>query len=129
MHMIRHRRSINEEDSKTIDAKKLKRKREKELEKDIKEVEDILIQDELKEIASDLGYDFIGGQTSGSFSLSDLVEVYVRYSDTEIQKIEVRILSSNPRFNCMRNTTDVEELAVQLQTATLIVKNVKQRLM
>lgn len=129
MHMIRHRRSINEEDSKTIDAKKLKRKREKELEKDIKAVEDILIQDELKEIASDLGYDFIGGQTSGSFSLSDLVEVYVRYSDTEIQKIEVRILSSNPRFNCMRNTTDVEELAVQLQTATLIVKNVKQRLM
>jgi hypothetical protein len=102
---------------------------EEEIEDDIEEVEEETIVDKLSKIGDDLGYDFIGGVTSGSFSLSNSVEVFVRYSDDKIQKLEVRLLKSNPRFNCMRNTTEVDNISVELQTATLIVKSVKQKLM
>lgn len=131
MNKFRHRRYIREadDDTSTISLKQLRRKAEKEAEKIDDEIEDMIMQDELKKIANDLGYDFIGGQTSGSFSLSNTVEVFVKYNNDRIQKLEVRILNSNPRYNCMRNSTDVEELAVQLQTATLIVKNIKRKLM
>lgn len=102
---------------------------EEEVEDEIEEVEEETIVDKLSKIGDDLGYDFIGGVTSGSFSLSNSVEVFVRYSDDKIQKLEVRLLKSNPRFNCMRNTTEVDNISVELQTATLIVKSVKQKLM
>jgi hypothetical protein len=102
---------------------------EEEIEDEIEEVEEETIVDKLSKIGDDLGYDFIGGVTSGSFSLSNSVEVFVRYSDDKIQKLEVRLLKSNPRFNCMRNTTEVDNISVELQTATLIVKSVKQKLM
>jgi hypothetical protein len=102
---------------------------EEEIEGEIEEVEEETIVDKLSKIGDDLGYDFIGGVTSGSFSLSNSVEVFVRYSDDKIQKLEVRLLKSNPRFNCMRNTTEVDNISVELQTATLIVKSVKQKLM
>lgn len=128
MHYLKRNRYVREaEDADDIVIVDDEDTDEEEIEDEVEEEETIV--DKLSKIGDDLGYDFIGGVTSGSFSLSNSVEVFVRYSDDKIQKLEVRLLKSNPRFNCMRNTTEVDNISVELQTATLIVKSVKQKLM
>jgi len=130
MHYLKRNRYVREaEDADDIVIVGDEDTDEEEVEDEIEEVEEETIVDKLSKIGDDLGYGFIGGVTSGSFSLSNSVEVFVRYSDGKIQKLEVRLLKSNPRFNCMRNTTEVDNISVELQTATLIVKSVKQKLM
>lgn len=117
----RHRRDDMSE-SKTIDF-------DRELKDIDDEIDDIDIEAALIEIGDKLGYDFISSNGSGSFSISDDVEVYVRFTDRGINKLETRILRSNPRFDCTKNTTTVNNLSIELQTAVLIIKDIKSKLM
>ena len=121
----RHRRDDMSE-SKTIDFDRALKDIDDEIDD---EIDDIDIEAALIEIGDKLGYDFISSNGSGSFSISDDVEVYVRYTDRGINKLETRILRSNPRFDCTKNTTSVNNLSIELQTAVLIIKDIKSKLM
>lgn len=94
----------------------------------VKDVEEILIEDQLAEIGDNLGYPFTSSNGKGSFSISDNVEVAVRFSPTQITAIEARILKNPARFNCTRNTTTVDNLSVELQTCVLIIKDIRSKL-
>ena len=91
--------------------------------------EEVPITDVLEEIGDNLGYPFTYSNTSGSFSVSDNVEVAVKFLDNFIQKIYVRILKNPARFDCSKNTTTIDNLSVELQTCVLIIKDVRQKLM
>ena len=91
--------------------------------------EEVPVTDALEEIGDNLGYPFTYSGTSGSFSVSDNVEVSVRIVNNEVQRIFTRILKNPARFDCTRNTTTVDNLSVELQTCVLIIKDVRQKLM
>lgn len=91
--------------------------------------EEVPVTDVLEEIGDNLGYPFTYSGTSGSFSVSDNVEVSVRFSDNKVQRIYTRILKNPARFDCTKNTTTVDNLSVELQTCVLIIKDVRQKLM
>ena len=94
---------------------------------EIEDVEETLIEDQLAEIGDNLGYPFTSHNGSGSFSISDSVEVSIRFTPTEITAIDVRILKNPARFSCTRNTTTVDNLSVELQTCVMIVKDIRSK--
>lgn len=94
----------------------------------IDDIEEMDIDEQLKKIGDNLGYDFTGSNGSGSFSISDNVEVAVRYTNKEVSAIETRILKRPANFNCLKNTTAVDNLSVELQTCVLIIKDIKSKL-
>lgn len=97
---------------------------------DVEEVEDILnIDNTLMSIGNKLGYDYTSSNGSGSFSVSDNVEVRVRFTPDKVVKVQTVILKNPARFDCTRNTTTIDNLSVELQTCVLIIKEIKQKLM
>ena len=97
---------------------------------DIEEIEDELdIDTTLRDIGDRLGYDFTSSNGSGSFSISDNVEVRVRYTPTKVVKVQTNILKNPARYDCTRNTTTVDNLSVELQTCVLLIKEIKQKLL
>lgn len=97
---------------------------------DIEEIEDELdIDATLRDIGEKLGYDFTSSKGSGSFSISDNVEVSVRYTPEKVVKVQTHILKNPPRYDCTKNTTTVDNLSVELQTCVLLIKEIKQKLL
>jgi HD superfamily phosphodiesterase len=114
--------------------KKLKEADDAEIENDeIEEIEDVIeeldIEAVLEEIADKLGFDYTSSNGSGSYSISDNVEVRVRFTPKKISRIQTVILKNPARFDCTKNTTTVDNLSVELQTSVLIIKEIKQKLM
>ena len=93
------------------------------------EIEEIDLDTELTKIADKLGFDYTSANGSGSYSVSDNVEVRVRYTQNKIVKIQTVILKNPARYDCTKNTTTVDNLSVELQTCVLIIKEIKQKLM
>lgn len=110
--MNKYRRSLYEDEEQEI----------------IDDVEELVIDDQLHEIGENLGYNFTSYNGRGSFSVSDNVEVNVRFTDDIITSIETKILKSPARYNCTRNTTTVDNLSVELQTCVLIIKEIRSKL-
>lgn len=97
--------------------------------KDIeKDEEELTIEDQLYEIGDNLGYDFTSYSGRGSFSISDNVEVSVRYTPEKITSIDTKILKNPAKFNCTKNTTTIDNLSVELQTCVLLIKEIKSKL-
>lgn len=109
---LRHKYNLHEDEEETI----------------VQDIEEILIEDQLAEIGDNLGYPFTSSNGKGSFSVSDNVEVAVRFTPKQITAIEARILKNPARFNCTRNTTTVDNLSVELQTCVLIIKDIRSKL-
>ena len=112
-------------------SKTLREKDDEEIEvfEDEVEVEELDIDSVLEEIANKLGFDYTSANGSGSYSVSDNVEVRVRYTKDKIVKIQTVILKNPARYDCTKNTTTVDNLSVELQTCVLIIKEIKQKLM
>lgn len=112
-------------------SKTLREKDDEEIEvvEDEVEVEELDIDSGLEEIANKLGFDYTSANGSGSYSVSDNVEVRVRYTKDKIVKIQTVILKNPARYDCTKNTTTVDNLSVELQTCVLIIKEIKQKLM
>jgi len=95
----------------------------------VDDVEDVVIEDQLFEIGEKLGYDFTASNGSGSFSISDNVEVRVRFTPRGIMSIQTVLLKNPARYDCTKNTTTVDNISVELQTCVLIIKEIKSKLM
>jgi hypothetical protein len=95
---------------------------------EIEIVEDSDVESQLSEIADNLGYNFTSSDGRGSFSVSDNVEVSVRFTQNLITSLDVRILKNPARFSCLKNTTTVDNLSVELQTCVLIIKEIRSKL-
>ena len=91
-------------------------------------IEDSNVESQLSEIADNLGYNFTSSDGRGSFSVSDNVEVSVRFTQNLITSLDVRILKNPARFSCLKNTTTVDNLSVELQTCVLIIKEIRSKL-
>ena len=92
---------------------------------------DIDIEIELSEIAENLGYSFMpsGNGTSGIISISDELEIIIRYFNGQISKISIFVDIDGDKIDCTRNTTKADNMSVDLQTCVLIIKDIKQKLM
>lgn len=97
-------------------------------EEEVDEIEEVLLEDKLAEIGDNLGYPFTSHSGRGSFSVSDNVEISVRFTPDEITAIDVRITKNPARFTCTKNTTTVDNLSVELQTCVMIVKDIRSKL-
>ena len=97
-------------------------------EDEIEIIEDSNVETQLSEIADNLGYNFTSSDGRGSFSVSDNVEVSVRFTQNLITSLDVRILKNPARFSCLKNTTTVDNLSVELQTCVLIIKEIRSKL-
>lgn len=95
---------------------------------EIDDVNDLNIESQLAEIADNLGYNFTSFDGRGSFSVSDNVEVSVRFTRNLITSLDVKILKNPARFSCIKNTTTVDNLSVELQTCVLIIKEIRSKL-
>lgn len=95
---------------------------------EIEIVEDSNVETQLSEIADNLGYNFTSSDGRGSFSVSDNVEVSVRFTQNLITSLDVKILKNPARFSCLKNTTTVDNLSVELQTCVLIIKEIRSKL-
>lgn len=99
---------------------------------DIDELEEFDIELELSEIADNLGYTFMPSKdktTEGTISVSDELTIYVRYINNQITRIYIKTDINNDRIDCTRNTTNADNMSVELQTCVLIIKDIKQKLM
>ena len=85
----------------------------------------------LSEIAENLGYSFMpsGNGTSGIISISDELEIVIRYFNGQISKISISTDINGNKIDCTRNTTKADNMSVDLQTCVLIIKDIKQKLM
>ena len=100
------------------------------VEDEIEELEEeISIDEQLQTIAEKLGFDYTSANGSGSFSISDNVEVRVRFTPNKISRIQTVILKNPARYDCTKNTTTVDNISVELQTCVLIIKEIKQKIM
>lgn len=97
-------------------------------EDEIEIIEDSNVETQLSEIADNLGYNFTSSDGRGSFSVSDNVEVSVRFTQNLITSLDVKILKNPARFSCLKNTTTVDNLSVELQTCVLIIKEIRSKL-
>lgn len=95
---------------------------------EIEIVEDSNVETQLSEIADNLGYNFTSSDGRGSFSVSDNVEVSVRFTQKLITSLDVKILKNPARFSCLKNTTTIDNLSVELQTCVLIIKEIRSKL-
>ena len=94
----------------------------------IDDIDVVLIEDQLEQIGDNLGYPFTSSNGRGSFSISDNVEIDVRFTPTQITSIETNIIKRPSRFNCTKNTTTVDNLSVELQTCVMIIKDIRSKL-
>jgi hypothetical protein len=90
--------------------------------------EELSIEDTLYEIGDNMGFDFITYNGRGSYSISDNVEIDVRYTKDKVTAIDTKIIKNPAKFSCIRNTTTIDNLSVELQTCVMIIKEIKTKL-
>ena len=96
------------------------------------------IQSALIKIADDLGYQYIEAQDfklgKGVISITNSVDITIKYG-TRITAIYVSVSNSNGNssgsvmYNCLRNSADIDEVSVALQTASMLCAEIRQKLM
>ena len=90
------------------------------------------VEERLIAIADNLGYSFMPNgknSTEGTISVSDMLTIYIRYTNDEVKRIYIRTQVPGNRIDCSRNTTTADNMSVDLQTCVLIIKDIKQKLM
>lgn len=92
------------------------------------------LRTELQTIANDLGYDYIdtseNGNNRGLISISDDVNILISF-DGNITSLRVRI-GREPRkrakYNCYSNSSTIDNISVELQTASMICSEIRKKL-
>ena len=93
------------------------------------------MQANLKEIADDLGYAYIETRRdklgSGTISISDNVNIRIIYVAEYVTKIEVTVGkgTTRPTFDSTDNSSTIDEISVDLQTASMICSEIRKKLM
>ena len=90
------------------------------------------ISRELTQIANNLGYQYEEfGQTYGKgiISIRNDLNIIIRYN-TQLTDIRVSIGDNdgNMNYNCTKNSSDIDEVSVALQTASMICNEIRQKI-
>ena len=92
------------------------------------------VQNQLKEIAEDLGYTYEERSRAmlgrGAIAISNNVNIIVEYGK-RVSRIYVAIgkdTRKRPMYDCSTNSASIGDLSVQLQTATMIVDTIRKKL-
>lgn len=96
------------------------------------------IQSVLEKIANDLGYQYIEAMEyklgKGTIAVRNDVNIIIKYG-TRITAIYVALGTGkdtsykSPMYNCTTNSSDIDDVSVALQTASMICAEIRQRLM
>ena len=87
----------------------------------------------LNKIAKDLGYQYeeelADKLGKGVISIRNDLNIVVRYN-TSITNIFVTIgdTSGNVVYNCTKNSADIDDISVSLQTASMICNEIRQKI-
>jgi hypothetical protein len=92
----------------------------------------------LEQIASDLGYQYIEKLDyklgRGTIAVRNDVDIIIKYG-SRITAIYVAIGNTNgdsykaPMYNCTTNSSDIDDVSVALQTASMICSEIRKKLM
>ena len=100
-------------------------------EEDLITIEDIQLT--LIEIAQNLGYDYIelseNRLGAGFISITNEVSITVKYNSDRIISLEVQIGEFNKnRYDCTTNSSTIDEISVALQTASMIMAEIRRKI-
>ena len=89
------------------------------------------LKDKLISIADNMGVRYIDNN-DGNFKMiiSDDVSIRVRYARDRMTRMYVEVLNDGKRdvrIDCTRNTKRADSISVDIQTAILIVKDIKNK--
>lgn len=89
------------------------------------------LKDKLISIADNMGVRYIDNN-DGNFKMiiSDDVSIRVRYTRDRMTRMYVEVLNDGKRdvrIDCTRNTKRADSISVDIQTAILIVKDIKNK--
>ena len=89
------------------------------------------LKDKLIAVADNMGVHYIDNQ-DGNFKLviSDDVVIRVRYTKDRMTRIYIEVKNNgmrDVRIDCTRNTKQADTISVDIQTAILIVKDIKNK--
>ena len=89
------------------------------------------LKDKLISIADNMGVRYIDNN-DGNFKMiiSDDVSIRVRYTKDRMTRLYVEVLNDGKRdvrIDCTRNTKRADTISVDIQTAILIVKDIKNK--
>lgn len=90
---------------------------------------------ELKEIADNLGYTYLETRKdklgSGTISISNDVNIRIKYNAESVNDINVTIGNTvnRPAYNVTDNNATIDEISVDLQTASMICSEIRKKLM
>ena len=89
----------------------------------------------LKEIADNLGYTYLETRKdklgSGTISISNDVNIRIKYNAESVNDINVTIGNTvnRPAYNVTDNGATIDEISVDLQTASMICSEIRKKLM
>lgn len=89
----------------------------------------------LKEIADNLGYTYLETRKdklgSGTISISNDVNIRIKYNAESVNDINVTIGNTvnRPAYNVTDNSATIDEISVDLQTASMICSEIRKKLM
>lgn len=96
------------------------------------------IQEQLKQIAENLGYTYIESSSTrlgrGTISIRNDVDIIIKYG-TRITSMMVALGSpangryEPPMYNCTSNSADIDDVSVALQTCSMVCSEIRQKLM
>lgn len=101
-------------------------------EEEFDSIEDIQIT--LTEIAQDLGYDYIELSNtklgSGQIAITNDVTINVRYDSYRVKSLSVQIgqFNKNTKYDCTTNSSTIDNISVALQTASMILSEIRRKL-
>lgn len=91
------------------------------------------IYNELVKISEDLGYqyeeEYPDKLGKGTISIRNDLNIIVRYNKT-LTNLYVSIgnTSGNVIYNCTKNSADIDDISVSLQTASMICNEIRQKI-
>ena len=89
----------------------------------------------LKEMADNLGYAYIETRKdklgSGNISISNDVNIRIKYNAESVNDMNVTIGNTvnRPAYNVTDNSATIDEISVDLQTASMICSEIRKKLM
>ena len=96
------------------------------------------MQAQLMEIAGDLGYQYIEQSESklgkGTISITNDVTIVIRYNEEKVTYIYVGIGEARgdkfqtALYDCTTNASEIDSVSVALQTASMIISEIRRKL-